>query len=62
MRPFDRFLVLLAAAFAMLAWLTARRAADASATSPKADRARYEPPVRLGSGKRTGNWPQPSWN
>jgi hypothetical protein len=100
MRPFDRFLVLLAAAFAMLAWLTARRAADASATSPQPDRPGDEPPVRgnasaepgqalraahipapqhrpvrdarratgnrrivrLGSGKRGGNWPQPSWN
>ena len=35
---FDRFIILFAAAFAMLAWLTARRAAAASATPPHAHR------------------------
>jgi hypothetical protein len=45
MRPFDRFLVILAAAFAMLAWLTVRRAAAASATPQHTHRPASERPV-----------------
>ena len=64
MNPFDRLLVSLAATFAVLAWLAARRTAERASASDALDvRGHHRPrEVRLKASNRGGDWPHPSWN